>query len=72
VRYRDRYYAAPRADVVVLPINNTSSENLAGWVGRELRRRLGERFPEVVVRELRVGVEETLGQLGVYRYALGA
>lgn len=67
VRYQDRYYAAPREDVIVLPINNTSSENLAGWVGRELVERLARRFPDVAVRELRVAVEETSGQRGVYR-----
>jgi 6-pyruvoyltetrahydropterin/6-carboxytetrahydropterin synthase len=68
VRYLDRFYAAPREDVLVLPINNTSSENLAGWFGRELRRIFGERFPDVPVRELRVGVEETSGQRGVYSF----
>jgi 6-pyruvoyltetrahydropterin/6-carboxytetrahydropterin synthase len=40
VRYLDRYYAAPREDVIVLPINNTSSENLAAWLARELQRLL--------------------------------
>lgn len=69
VRYRERRYIAPREDVVVLPINNTSSENLATWVGRELHRLLVERFPDVVVNSLRVAVEETQGQRGVYRYA---
>ena len=68
VRYKDRYYAAPSEDVLVLPINNTSSENLAGWFGRELRRIFAERFPDVPVRELRVGVEETSGQRGVYSF----
>lgn len=68
VRYRDRVYSAPRADVIVLPINNSSSENLAGWFGRELRARLLARFPEVHVARLRVAVEETSGQRGVYLY----
>ena len=68
VRYQERYYAAPKADVIVLPINNTSSENLAGWVGGELRRRLAARFEDVEVRRLRVAVEETAGQCGVYYY----
>jgi len=45
VRYRDRLYVAPSEDVIVLPINNTSSENLAGWVGRQLCQRLARRFP---------------------------
>lgn len=71
VRYRDRRYVLPREDVIVLPINNTSSENLATWVAGELRRLLGERFPEVFVTRLRVAVEETSGQRGVYYYEAG-
>lgn len=70
VRYQGRFYAAPQEDVLVLPINNTSSENLAGWLGRELRARLGKRFDDVEVRRLRVGVEETSGQSGVYTFEL--
>jgi 6-pyruvoyltetrahydropterin/6-carboxytetrahydropterin synthase len=66
VRYRDRRYVVPREDALVLPINNTSSENLATWFGRELLRRLGARFADVEVRRLWVGVEETSGQRGVY------
>jgi 6-pyruvoyltetrahydropterin/6-carboxytetrahydropterin synthase len=69
VRYRDRIYRAPRGDVLVLPINNTSSENLAAWFGRELLTELGRRFPDVCVTELCVAVEETAGQRGVWIYA---
>jgi 6-pyruvoyltetrahydropterin/6-carboxytetrahydropterin synthase len=68
VRYREKHYAAPADDVLVLPINNTSSENLASWIGRELRRLLLERFESVRVASLRVAVEETAGQRGVYHY----
>ena len=68
LRYRDAYYAMPRGDVIVLPINNTSSENLAAWLGRELRVELEARFPDVGVRRLRLAVEETSGQRGVYTY----
>ena len=50
------------------PINNTSSENLATWIGRELRERLRERFPQAPIQNLRVAVEETSGQRGIYRY----
>jgi 6-pyruvoyltetrahydropterin/6-carboxytetrahydropterin synthase len=69
VRYLDRYYALPVEDVVVLPINNSSSENLATWFGRELMRRLRLRFEDVDFRALRVSVEETRGQRGVYHYS---
>lgn len=68
LRYRDAYYAMPREDVIVLPINNSSSENLAGWLGRELKAELERRFPEVEVRRLRLAVEETSGQRGVYTF----
>ena len=68
VRFGDRYYAAPEEDVIILPLNNISAENLATWMGRELRRRLGERFADIRVERLRFAVEETAGQRGVYRY----
>jgi len=67
VRYRERLYRAPKEDVIVLPVNNTSAENFATWIGRELTRRLTERFPAVEIRGLEVKVEETPGQRGVYR-----
>jgi 6-pyruvoyltetrahydropterin/6-carboxytetrahydropterin synthase len=69
VLYRERIYRAPDEDVIILPMNNVSAENLATWVGRELQSRLGERFPELHVRMLRCSVEETPGQRGVYHYA---
>ena len=68
IRYQDRLYIMPSEDVIVLPINNTSAENLASWVGWELRRRLAERFDGFALEELVVGVEETPGQRGTYRY----
>lgn len=71
VRYRDQFYAAPSGDVIVLPINNTSSENLSTWIGRLLHERLTERFPGVRIDALMVAVEETSGQRGIYRYSRG-
>jgi len=67
VVYRDRRYTAPAEDVLVLPINNTSSENLAAWFGRELLAELARRFPDVHPTELEVAVEETAGQRGVWK-----
>ena len=71
IRYRDRRYRAPREDVLVLPINNTSSENLATWFGRELLAELSRRFPDVRVTDLTVAVEETAGQRGVWSFRSG-
>ncbi len=67
IRYRERRYVVPQEDVLVLPINNTSAENLSAHVGRELRARL-ERLEDVVIRRLRVAVEEAPGQRGVYHF----
>ena len=68
VRYRDRIYRAPAEDVLVLPINNTSAENFSSYVGRELLTRLDKRFDDLEVSRLRVAVEETPGQRGVYLF----
>lgn len=66
IRYRERRYLVPAAEVIVLPISNTSAENLASWVGRELRERMRARWPELRVQRLEVGIEETPGQRGIY------
>jgi 6-pyruvoyltetrahydropterin/6-carboxytetrahydropterin synthase len=66
IEYRGLKYSAPSTDVIVLPINNSSSENLARWFAGELRTRLTRRFADLALRRLRVSVEETAGQAGVY------
>lgn len=66
VRYRERRYSIPRDEVLVLPIGNTSAENLAGWFGRTLRDRMQARWPGLTVRRLEVGIEETPGQRGIW------
>ncbi|MBL8749380.1 MAG: 6-carboxytetrahydropterin synthase [Planctomycetes bacterium] len=66
IRYRERRYLVPADEVVVLPIGNTSAENLAAWFGRTLRERMRHAWPGLVVRRLSIGVEETPGQRGVW------
>lgn len=61
VRYRDREWAFPRGDCVLLPIENTTAELLARYVGERLREDLRatcQFVPEV----MRVEVEESFGQ----------
>jgi 6-pyruvoyltetrahydropterin/6-carboxytetrahydropterin synthase len=70
VRYRGARYVAPSDEVLVLPINNSSVENLATWFGRELRERLEKRFGQSQVRRLRVSISETPGQSGTYTSAI--
>ncbi len=68
ITFKDRTYTVPQEDVVVLPINNTSSENLAAYVGRRLMTLLGERFPGVRIARLLLAVEETDGQRGRWEW----
>ena len=69
VVYRGCRYLAPSDEVIVLPINNTSAENLSTWLGRELVSRISERFGKTQIQRLKLSVSETSGQWGVYRYS---
>jgi 6-pyruvoyltetrahydropterin/6-carboxytetrahydropterin synthase len=70
VRYRDREWVFPRDDCVLLPIENTTAELLARWVGgrllEELRRQHG-----FEPRVLRVEVEESVGQSATWEWRPG-
>lgn len=66
IKYRERRYLIPRGEVLILPICNTSAENLAAWFGRTLRERMRDVWPQLVVKSLSVGVEETRGQRGTW------
>lgn len=68
VLYRDCRYVAPTDELMPLPINNTSVENLATWFGDALHERLVDRFGATQVRRLRVAISETSGQSGVFEY----
>ena len=68
IRYRERRYLVPADEVIVLPISNTSAENLATWVGREILARMQARWPGIAVTRLQVEIEETPGQRGIYAY----
>ncbi len=68
VEYRGCRYLAPSDEVIVLPINNTSAENLAAWLGRALTGELRAAFGQDAVRRLRLEVSETPGQSGVYTF----
>jgi len=69
VVYRTCRYLAPTDEIIVLPINNTSAENFASWIGRTLFTELTATFGNLSVRRLRIAVSETSGQAGVYTYS---
>ena len=66
--YRDCRHCAPRDEVILMPLDNSSAENFATWMGRELQQRLTERFGRAKVAYLRVMISETSGQHGVYEW----
>ncbi len=67
VRYRDREWLFPADDCVLLPIENTTAELLARYIGQRLLEDLRERY-RFVPRVLRVEVEENIGQSATYEW----
>jgi 6-pyruvoyltetrahydropterin/6-carboxytetrahydropterin synthase len=65
VRFGSKEWRFPREDCVLLPIANTTAELLARWIAHELLGILRTRH-NVVPSELRVEVEENIGQCAVY------
>jgi 6-pyruvoyltetrahydropterin/6-carboxytetrahydropterin synthase len=64
--FRDRRWVFPKADCVLLPVDNTTAERLAEWIGEQLRGTLaGEGFPPPTL--LTIEVDECDGQVGVCR-----
>jgi 6-pyruvoyltetrahydropterin/6-carboxytetrahydropterin synthase len=67
VRYRDREWLFPRGDCVLLPIENTTAELLARYIGQRLLADLRQQH-QFVPRVLRVEVEESTGQSATYEW----
>ncbi len=58
VNFRDRYYVFPKNEVLLLPVTNTSVEQLS----RILAQDFLEKFKKYKVKQVQVTVEETRGQ----------
>ncbi len=67
VRYKDREWLFPREDCVLLPIENTTAELLARYIGERLRADLGKTC-HFVPAVLRVEVEESFGQAATWEW----
>ena len=67
VRYKDREWVFPRDDCVLLPIENTTAELLARYIGERLRTDL-QATCGYVPAVLRVEVEESFGQSATYEW----
>src|SRR5437667_1989705 len=67
VAYRCREWVFPRDDCILLPIENTTAELLARYIGQRLLEALRRQHhfePQI----LRVEVEENLGQSATYEW----
>lgn len=65
IEFGDRSYTFPRADVLALPIENTTAERISEWISGRLQEGLRE-AGAASIRRLTVGVEEMPGQAGWY------
>jgi 6-pyruvoyltetrahydropterin/6-carboxytetrahydropterin synthase len=66
VTFEDRRWVFPREDCLLLPVENTTAERLAFWIGSCLR----EELPAAALAQLsalEVQVEENFGQWGICR-----
>lgn len=63
VSFGEKRYSFPASDVAALPIDNTTAERLAEYIGTRLLAGLKEAGADRVSR-LRIGVEEMPGQAG--------
>lgn len=67
--FQERRWVFPREDCVLLPVENTTAELIARWIGRRLgdviRQKAG-----APVESIRVDVEENFGQWAVCELSL--
>jgi 6-pyruvoyltetrahydropterin/6-carboxytetrahydropterin synthase len=66
VRFKHKRWVFPAEDCMLLPIVNTTAEEIASWIGKELLRAL---YPTIGNRLewLEIGVDENNGQWGYCR-----
>ena len=71
VRTPGRWYRFPLEDVVLLPVPNTTVEMLARHLCGRLRAELATRADASHLTAIEVLIEETFGQMAVYREEIG-
>jgi 6-pyruvoyltetrahydropterin/6-carboxytetrahydropterin synthase len=69
IRFREKCYVFPRADVVELPIENSTAELLAEYICGELCKALRE-YNTSNLSSIMVGVEEAPTQMAYYQHFL--
>jgi 6-pyruvoyltetrahydropterin/6-carboxytetrahydropterin synthase len=66
ILYKKQKLLLPRSDVILLPIANTSTELLAEYIARQIKRKVRQNFT-AKIRCIEVAVEEARGQRGIFR-----
>jgi len=69
VRFGEKRYVFPRADVVELPVDNSTAERLAEYICGELRAGLAA-YNTTNLQTIMVGVEEAPTQMAYFRTSL--
>ncbi len=64
--YKNKRYAFPAEDVILLPIQNTTAEQLARYIAGEVARELRAHYRAENITRIRVGVEESAGQTAYF------
>lgn len=65
-RFRERRWVFPNEDCVMLPVTNTTAEEIARVILERLRHRCADRFASAITW-IEVAVDENQGQWGVCR-----
>lgn len=66
VRFRDRRWVFPNEDCVILPVVNTTAEEIARVIAERVCERTREAFGSALTT-IEVGVDENCGQWGICR-----
>ena len=68
-RFRDRRWVFPNEDCLILPVTNTTAEEIARVIADEVWKDLGSKTSHLVHFE--IGVDENQGQWGTYVRPMG-
>lgn len=66
VRFRERRWVFPNEDAVIMPVVNTTAEEIARVIAENVRERTRPQFGDSLTM-IEVGVDENYGQWGVCR-----
>jgi 6-pyruvoyltetrahydropterin/6-carboxytetrahydropterin synthase len=66
VTFEDRRWIFPLEDCVILPVVNTTAEEVARYVGEKLLADLGEEITSSLTT-IEIGIDENNGQWGIWR-----